>query len=130
MNQKIESKIEPIGQQLVDAVPSDHLTAWLYGEAEERSYCADIFYRSSDHRVFYVKASASLRDDFYEWWIQSQDAGPEPWVTATFTVKPTGEFQVDYTYEDLLKAGADASVRRKAWLVKHTGSPAVIYPPR
>ena len=130
MNQKIENKIESICQQLMDAAPDDNLTAWLYGEAEEGSYSADIFYRASDRRVFYVKAPVALREDFYELWDLTREAGPEPWVTATFTIKPTGEFQVDYTYEDLLKIGADPSVRRKAWLVKHTGDSKVSYPAR
>ena len=103
-------------------LPGNWTEAVLYAEYGESSYEIEFFVKDGEGGVMkcYDLPGAAV-DEYYSLFeemdsILSKDRSDpdkgQPWSTMTMTVKRTGDFKVDYTYDDVLE---DPLAAKDSW---------------
>ncbi len=125
MNEKIEVFYPLLGQAFYDVLP-DFSEAWLTFESIEDVWGAASFYKTDDNIIRYKNEGLEEAEKLLRGIRQAFiDSGMEPFSQATFHLKQSGQFAIDFGYEDVSDFGL-SSDRRTVWIEKTFGQSAKI----
>lgn len=100
MNQPIETVYQEIGRTIVQSITGEWAMAWITAEvADETVYKLIGRYRQTaagPEQSFPVAEPTARLFAELRRRIQKEDAAP--WQAATFTMRPDGEFELDFIY--------------------------------
>ncbi|MED0680360.1 antitoxin YezG family protein [Aneurinibacillus thermoaerophilus] len=132
---KLGNIYHKIAQTVIETIPEEWSKVFVYGEIGDDVRTAFFYYYPSNdnmpihsHNIpnlfnmdteEYKTLWRQLLDDFEELWYEFKNSGQELWTNVTFIFDSTGEFKVDYNYEDL--SDADDYERRIIWKHKYLG---------
>lgn len=126
---------QQIAEVVVDTIPEEWSSVYLYGEIVEGSQTAYFYYypEGSDNPVYshditelftvsereYSGKWHQLVDLIQKLWGEFKDNDQELWTNLTLTLENTGKFKIDFNYDDL--SNADAHERKTIWKYKYLG---------
>ena len=97
----LEEIYQQIGQSIVDDLPDDWAEAWVTAQISTGVTKIAGRYRSKQHDVEKsFRVSRKIIDLFLDLHTQTLRAGQPHWQEAVFFLKPDGEFNIDYGYQD------------------------------
>ncbi|MFM9276547.1 immunity protein YezG family protein [Paenibacillus jiagnxiensis] len=133
--QKLENIYQNIAETIIETIQEDWVKVILYGEVVEGAQKAFFFYYSKlDDQLIYCRDIPEMFEFSLESYKQLMDNlitylkelknefinnGQEAWTNLTMSFTDTGEFNIDYNYEDL--TDADDHERDIIWEYKHLG---------
>lgn len=133
--QKLENIYHNIAETIIETIQEDWAKVILYGEVVEGAQRAFFFYYSKlDGQLIYCRDIPEMFEFSLENYKQLMDNlitylkelknefinyGQEAWTNLTMSFTDTGEFNIDYNYEDL--TDADDHERDIIWEYKHLG---------
>lgn len=126
---------QDIAENVISTIPEEWSKVYVYGEVVEGSQTAYFYYypQGSDHPVYshdipehfevseivYTEQWHQLLDSIQDLWRAFKDNEQEPWTNLTFKFDRTGEFNIEFNYEDLSEA--DPHERKIIWKYKYFG---------
>ena len=126
---------QKIAETVVAIIQEDWTKVFLYGEVLEGSQRVFFFYYSKDGNEIvycrdipelfnlslnqYKELLHNILDDLQELQDEFSNNGQEVWTSLTMAFDNTGEFNIDYNYEDLSEA--DDNERDIVWEYKYLG---------
>lgn len=123
-------------QIIIEMIPEDWEKIYLYAQMDEDSGTVFFYYLSLGEKPQPVKnldipknfkvdedeffnLRTELDDCFFDLWEEFQKNGQECWINLTYTLDNTGDFNIDYGYEDL--TGQDSIQIQTIWEYKNLG---------
>ncbi len=125
---------EKIAQTIVDTIPEEWLKVYLYGELTDDVRKSFFFYCPTEgspvyshdipevfniERAEYKRLWRQLLNDLQELWHEFKNNGHEPWTSLTLIFDHSGDFKIEYNYEDLSEANDNE--RQIIWEHKYLG---------
>lgn len=133
-NKIIENIYQEIADQIGRMIPEKWSSVYLYAEKwgdydtvyfyyyPERDHKAHLHYEIAEQfqggSTEFDHQEDDLRDTIIRLYEQYTSQDPEPWTHMTFILKHTGEFRIDYGYENL--SGMGPIEKRRLWKEKHS----------
>jgi len=131
---------QQIAEMVNDIIPEEWSKVYVYAEVQEDVSKVDFHYypEGKENPVYVLEISDlfeidedyldnlrnKLSDCFEELWNEFVRNNEDVWTNSTFILDRTGEFKIDYVYEDLSKV--DDFERQVIWRFKYLG----IEPPK
>jgi hypothetical protein len=129
----METIYQKIADQIKGMIPEKWSSVYLYAEKwADYDTVYFYYYPEADHKArlhyeiierFQVDSTEfdHLEDDLRDTIIllyEKQMSQEEPWISMTFILKSTGEFRIEYGYQDLSLLGPVE--KRRLWKEKHS----------
>ncbi|TBU74373.1 hypothetical protein DNK06_19610 [Pseudomonas daroniae] len=126
MTPEIEALYPEIGQELLNALPSDFRQAWATAELLDDVSGTEVFYQTQQNEYFHIYDGLDDLDDLiFNLREQFKSLKQDVWSTITVWLNEEGRFSIDFGYEDVSDLGT-AGARRKDWIKKNIGEHAKI----
>ncbi|MCC2529342.1 TIGR01741 family protein [Bacillus halotolerans] len=126
-----------ISQKLNDIIPCEWTKIYLYAEVLDDSTMVLFHFRTPEHnQIIYSQDIPShynvskdifktllreLRELFEELRTEHRNNNDDVWTNLTLTLDRSGEFQLDYNYDDILASELDGYERIAIWEYKNLG---------
>lgn len=123
-SERVNDIYHSIGQNIVDVLPEDFVTAWAYAEINDEFYSLELFYRKPNGRIGYIDDGlGGLERGFRDMLRESPD--DNKWTSATFKLSSKGAMSIDFCYDDITDF-EQAAERRNAWIAQYLEDPSAI----
>ncbi|MBT2572523.1 TIGR01741 family protein [Bacillus sp. ISL-51] len=126
-----------IGEKLNDIIPDEWTKIYLYAEILDDStmvlfhfktpesnqiiYSQDIPSHYNVSKDIFKTLLRELRELFEELRTEHRNNNDDVWTNLTLTLDNSGEFQLDYNYDDILASELDGYERIAIWEYKNLG---------
>jgi len=133
--EKMEELYQRAPETLNDMIPVPWLKIYLYAEVNEDSrqvffyfysedknkpiYSLDIVNEYNVEEEYIEKSEDELYEIFTELWDEFEKQKQEKWTNLTLTLNNSGEFNIDYNYNDLSEV--DSYEQQIIWEYKYLG---------
>ncbi len=134
---KMQDLYQLISQKLNDIIPCEWTKIYLYTEVLDDSTMVLFHFRTlENNQIIYSQDIPShynvskdifktllreLRELFEELRTEHRNNNDDVWTNLTLTLDRSGEFQLDYNYDDILASELDGYERIAIWEYKNLG---------
>ena len=134
---KMQDLYQLISQKLNDIIPCEWTKIYLYAEVLDDSTMVLFHFRTlENNQIIYSQDIPShynvskdifktllreLRELFEELRTEDRNNNDDVWTNLTLTLDRSGEFQLDYNYDDILASELDGYERIAIWEYKNLG---------
>lgn len=134
---KMQDLYQLISQKLNDIIPCEWAKVYLYAEVLDDSTMVLFHFRTPENnQIIYSQDIPShynvskdifktllreLRELFEELRTEHRNNNDDVWTNLTLTLDRSGEFQLDYNYDDILASELDGYERIAIWEYKNLG---------
>ncbi|WP_302480620.1 TIGR01741 family protein [Bacillus tequilensis] len=134
---KMQNLYQLISQKLNDIIPCEWTKIYLYAEVLNDSTMVLFYFRTPENnQIIYSQDIPShynvskdifktllreLRELFEELRTEHRNNNNDVWTNLTLTLDRSGEFQLDYNYDDILASELDGYERIAIWEYKNLG---------
>ncbi|MFU2199752.1 TIGR01741 family protein [Bacillus subtilis] len=134
---KMQDLYQLISQKLNDIIPCEWTKIYLYAEVLDDSTMVLFHFRTlENNQIIYSQDIPShynvskdifktllreLRELFEELRTEHRNNNDDVWTNLTLTLDRSGEFQLDYNYDDILASELDGYERIAIWEYKNLG---------
>ncbi|WP_277348598.1 TIGR01741 family protein [Bacillus tequilensis] len=134
---KMQNLYQLISQKLNDIIPCEWTKTYLYAEVLDDStmvlfhfrtpennqiiYSQDIPNHYNVSKDIFKTLLRELRELFEELRTEHRNNNDDVWTNLTLTLDRSGEFQLDYNYDDILASELDGYERIAIWEYKNLG---------
>ncbi|MCD7911093.1 DUF600 family protein [Bacillus velezensis] len=132
---KLNQLYQNIASTVIETIPEEWSKVLIYGEIIEDVQKGFFYYypEGKDNPIYghnipdlfeidhgsYRNQWGQLLDDLEELWHEFKNNDQEPWTSLTMVIKSDGEFNIDFSYEDL--TNANDHKRKIVWKHKYLG---------
>ncbi|WP_338732631.1 TIGR01741 family protein [Bacillus subtilis] len=136
-NKKLQNLYQIIGEKLNDIIPCEWTKIYLYAEVLDDSTMVLFHFRTPENnQIIYSQDIPShynvskdifktllreLRELFEELRTEHRNNNDDVWTNLTLTLDRSGEFQLDYNYDDILASELDGYERIAIWEYRNLG---------
>ncbi|MFU8712852.1 MULTISPECIES: TIGR01741 family protein [Bacillus] len=134
---KMQDLYQLISQKLNDIIPCEWTKIYLYAEVLDDStmvlfhfrtpensqiiYSQDILSHYNVSKDIFKTLLRELRELFEKLRTEHRNNNNDVWTNLTLTLESSGEFQLDYNYDDILTSELDGYERIAIWEYKNLG---------
>ncbi|MGA4836928.1 TIGR01741 family protein [Bacillus velezensis] len=134
---KMQDLYQLISQKLNDIIPCEWTKIYLYAEVLDDStmvlfhfrtpennqiiYSQDILSHYNVSKDIFKTLLRELRELFEKLRTEHRNNNNDVWTNLTLTLDSSGEFQLDYNYDDILTSELDGYERIAIWEYKNLG---------
>ncbi|MBT2711589.1 TIGR01741 family protein [Pseudomonas sp. ISL-88] len=134
---RMQDLYQLIGEKLNDIIPDEWTKIYLYAEILDDStmvlfhfktpesnqiiYSQDIPSHYNVSKDIFKTLLRELRELFEELRTEHRNNNDDVWTNLTLTLDNSGEFQLDYNYDDILASELDGYERIAIWEYKNLG---------
>ncbi|QPK89545.1 antitoxin YezG family protein [Bacillus velezensis] len=135
--QKMGELYQRIANQINEMIPSEWEKVYLYAEILEDSSEVYFYFNIPGESEFlyshnipdhfnvsediYDDLLIELQESFEELREEYKENNPQIWTNLTLNLDRTGQFSIDYNYEDVIASELNGSQRKAIWVYKNLG---------
>ncbi|AGF28724.1 MULTISPECIES: antitoxin YezG family protein [Bacillus] len=134
---KMGELYQRIANQINEMIPSEWEKVYLYAEILEDSSEVYFYFNIPGESEFlyshnipdhfnvsediYDDLLIELQESFEELREEYKENNPQIWTNLTLNLDRTGQFSIDYNYEDVIASELNGSQRKAIWVYKNLG---------